>query len=289
MRGLRRASWSDGGGCGGAAGFSFGERSGSNGGSVGRWLLSRSEDGRLPASCCLVGGDGPRRGGGRLFRGGTARTEVPAGQCLLSRSEDGRLPVSCCLVGGDGPRRGGEPLFRGEAGSDTSPIASAIRCYHPPPATTRRPLPPPPLLVTPVAVCLPAACRLSLPVIISSSAVACTSAASHPPHQLPASPPPVSPPPVSPPPVSPPPATSATAACYPCRCLPPRCLSLFPACYHPSPVITLRLPPATASHQPHPLPAISAAMRRPGGRMGCGGTPRGRSGRDAPPARSSAK
>ena len=69
-----------------------------------------------------------------------------------------------------------------------------------------------------------------LPVIISSSAVACTPAASHPPHQLPATPPPV-----SPPPVSPPPATSATAACHPCRCLPPRCLSLFPACYHPPP------------------------------------------------------
>ena len=64
-----------------------------------------------------------------------------------------------------------------------------------------------------------------LPVIISSSAVACTPAASHPPHQLPA----------TPPPVSPPPATSATAACHPCRCLPPRCLSLFPACYHPPP------------------------------------------------------
>ncbi|OUO23400.1 hypothetical protein B5F90_00785 [Alistipes sp. An31A] len=104
-----------------------------------------------------------------------------------------------------------------------------------------------------------------LPVIISSSAVACTPAASHPPHQLPATPPPV-----SPPPVSPPPATSATAACHPCRCLPPRCLSLFPACYHPPPAARyLRhrcLPPLSLSVSPLPVAfprLLSPAACRP--------------------------
>ena len=118
------------------------------------------------------------------------------------------------------------------------------------PVITRRPLPPlltassqpaSPLSVAfPRLSLLPAARRLppsSFP-CLSSSAVACTPAASHPPYQLPATPPPV-----SPPPVSPPPATSATAACHPCRCLPPRCLSLFPACYHPPPAACRPLPP----------------------------------------------
>ncbi len=155
-----------------------------------------------------------------------------------------------------------------------------------------------------------------LPVIISSSAVACTPAASHPPHQLPATPPPV-----SPPPVSPPPATSAAdcvlTACVSTVCrfsslvittcrppLPPAACLLppSPACHHPLLPAPPPLPPAATARRNsclpppllsaichHPLPAISAAMRRPGGQMGCGGTPRGRSGRDASPARSSAK
>ena len=147
----------------------------------------------------------------------------------------------------EGTGRGGAAgvSFGERPGSDTSPVASAIRCYHPPPAITRRPLPPPPLLVTPVAVCLPAACRLPLPVIISSSAVACTSAASHPPHQLPASPPPV-----SPPPVSPPPATSA-ARYLRHRCLPPLSLSASPL-----PVAFPRLlSPAACRPLPPPLSA----------------------------------
>ena len=58
-QGLRRASWSEGGGCGGAAGFSFGERPGSNGGSAGRWLLP------FP-------GNGPGTGGVFLGRRGRA-------------------------------------------------------------------------------------------------------------------------------------------------------------------------------------------------------------------------
>ena len=257
-QGLRRASWSEGGGCGGAAGFSFGERPGSNGGSAGRWLLP------LP-------GNGPGAGGvlfcrreqaaaGRrasLSGRGRLGQKFPRGSGCCRSSETVREQAVCFLVEGDGLRRGGEPLFRGEAGSDTFPVATAIRCYRP-------------LLAFPLlAACLPAACH-HLIIRCCLHPRRFSPAASHPPHQLPATPPPVSPPPVSPPPVSPPPATSATAACHPCRCLPPRCLSLFPACYHPP-------------------PAISAAMRRPGGQMGCGGTPRGRSGRDASPARSSAK
>lgn len=93
--------------------------------------------------------EGTDRGGAEsLFFGErTARTEVSAGRWLLSRSEDGRVPAADLLVGGNGPRRGGEPLFRGEAGSDTFPVATAIRCYRP-------------LLAFPLlAACLPAACH----------------------------------------------------------------------------------------------------------------------------------
>ena len=247
-QGLRRASWSEGGGCGGAAGFSFGERPGSNGGSAGRWLLP------LP-------GNGPGTGGVFLGRRGRAAAgrrasfsgrgrlgqKFPRGSgCYLAPKTAG---CQRCVAWLEGTGRGEVAGFSfGErTGPDTSPVVSAIRpairCYRPllPLAATARRLSPAacrfsPLVITtcrpllPPVACLPAAYRLPLPVIISSSAVACTSAASRPPHQLPASPPPVSPP-----------------------------------------------------------PAISAAMRRPGGQMGCGGTPRGRSGRDASPARSSAK
>ena len=319
-QGLRRASWSEGGGCGGAAGFSFGERPGSNGGSAGRWLLPFPGNGPGTGGVFL-GRRGRAAAGRRASLSGRERVRTDAlrgGGCCRS-PETVREQAVCFLVEGDGLRRGGEPLFRGENGFERmlcgAVVAAAPRKR---PGCRRRAslsegtgcggaaslffgerrvrtrFPSPPLFAA-IARCLrfrsspPAS---PLPVIISSSAVACTPAASHPPHQLPATPPPV-----SPPPVSPPPATSATAACHPCRCLPPRCLSLSP------PVITRRLPPATsaavcvpasacrpaASHQPHPLPAISAAMRRPGGQMGCGGTPRGRSGRDASPARSSAK
>ena len=261
------------------------------------------------------------------------RTEALRGGGCCRSPETVREQAVCFLVEGDGLRRGGEPLFRGENGFERmlcgAVVAAAPRKR---PGCRRRAslsegtgcggaaslffgerrvrtrFPSPPLFAA-IARCLrfrsspPAS---PLPVIISSSAVACTPAASHPPHQLPA----------TPPPVSPPPATSATAACHPCRCLPPRCLSLFPACYHPppaarylrrclrprfclpsrrfSPAATARRnsclpPPLLSAICHHPLLAISAAMRRPGGQMGCGGTPRGRSGRDASPARSSAK
>lgn len=193
-QGLRRASWSEGGGCGGAAGFSFGERPGSNGGSAGRWLLP------FP-------GNGPGTGGVFLGRRGRAAAGRRA-------SFSGR--------GGFGH------VSRRHRYSLLSPAACVSAPRRLPPRCL---LPPPPLLATPVAVCLPAACRFSPPVITRRL----------------------------------PPATSA-AVCVPASACRP-----------------------AASHQPHPLPAISAAMRRPGGQMGCGGTPRGRSGRDASPARSSAK
>ena len=354
-QGLRRASWSEGGGCGGAAGFSFGERPGSNGGSAGRWLLPFPGNGPGTGGVFL-GRRGRAAAGRRASLSGRERVRTDAlrgGGCCRS-PETAREQAVCFLVGGNRLRRDGGLLFRGEAGSGRSfrgAVVAAVprkrsgnrRCVSWSKGTgcggaaslffgerrVRTRFPSPPLFAA-IARCLrfrsspPAS---PLPVIISSSAVACTPAASHPPHQLPATPPPVSPPPVSPPPVSPPPATSATAACHPCRCLPPRCLSLFPACYHPPPAATARRyrpppasfllplpviircclhprrfsPAATARRNSclpppllsaichHPLPAISAAMRRPGGQMGCGGTPRGRSGRDASPARSSAK
>ncbi len=185
------------------------------------------------------------------------RTEALRGGGCCRSPETVREQAVCFLVGGNRLRRGGELLFRGEAGFERrlcGAVVAAVprkrsgnrRCVSWLEGTgcggtagfsfgerrVRTRFPSPPLFAA-IARCLrfrsspPAS---PLPVIISSSAVACTPAASHPPHQLPATPPPV-----SPPPVSPPPATSATAACHPCRCLPPRCLSLFPACNHPPP------------------------------------------------------
>ena len=270
-QGLRRASWSEGGGGGGAAGFSFGERPGSNGGSAGRWLLPLPGNGPGAGGVLLCRREQAAAGRRASLSGrGRLGQKFPRGSGCCRSSETVREQAVCFLVEGDGLRRGGELLFRGGAGfgrvthrlrySLLSPAACVSaprrlppRClsssHHPllpapPPLLTRRTscqpprrlcprrlLPPPPLLATPVAVCLPAACRFSPPVITRRL----------------------------------PPATSA-AVCVPASACRP-----------------------AASHQPHPLPAISAAMRRPGGQMGCGGTPRGRSGRDASPARSSAK
>ena len=231
----RCVSWSKGTGCGGAESLSFGERTGSNGCSAGRWLLPFPGNGPGTGGVFLDWREQAAAGRRASLSGrGRLGQKFPRGSGCCRSSETVREQAVCFLVEGDGLRRGGEPLFRGEAGSDTFPVATAIpaiaRCLRfrsSPPASP-------------------------LPVIISSSAVACTPAASHPPHQLPATPPPV-----SPPPVSPPPATSATAACHPCRCLPPRCLSLFPACYHPPPAARyLRRPlPPPLSASPL-LPAV---------------------------------
>ena len=144
----RCVSWSKGTGCGGAESLSFGERTGSNGCSAGRWLL-------------LLPGNGPGAGGVLLCRReqaaagrraslsgrGRLGQKFPRGSGCCRSSETVREQAVCFLVEGDGLRRGGEPLFRGEAGSDTFPVATAIRCYRP-------------LLAFPLlAACLPAACH----------------------------------------------------------------------------------------------------------------------------------
>lgn len=181
-QGLRRASWSEGGGCGGAAGFSFGERPGSNGGSAGRWLLPFPGNGPGTGGVFL-GRRGRAAAGRRASLSGRERVRTDAlrgGGCCRS-PETARVPAACFFVGGNRLRRGGELLFRGGAGFGrvthrlrySPPLFVAITrrlpppaaCHHSPPAITRRPLPPPPLLVTPVAVCLPAAVAFPLPVI----------------------------------------------------------------------------------------------------------------------------
>lgn len=212
-QGLRRASWSEGGGCGGAAGFSFGERPGSNGGSAGRWLLPFPGNGPGTGGVFL-GRRGRAAAGRRASLSGRERVRTDAlrgGGCCRS-PETARVPAACFFVGGNRLRRGGEPLFRGEAGSDTFPVATAIRCYRP-------------LLAFPLlAACLPAACHHLIircclhPRRFSPAAPA----ASHPAACVPAA--------------------CVPAACYlRHRCLPPLSLSAsplpvaFPACYHPPP------------------------------------------------------
>ena len=301
-RGLRRASWSEGGGCGGAAGFSFGERPGSNGGSAGRWLLPFPGNGPGTGGVFL-GRRGQAAAGRRASLSGRGRLgqKFPRGSGCCRSSETVREQAVCFLVEGDGLRRGGELLFRGGAGFGrvthrlrySPPLFVAITrrlpppaaCHHSPPAITRRPLPPPPLLVTPVAVCLPAAVAFPLPVITRRPLPPLLTASSQP-----ASPLSVAFPRLSLLPAArryrPPPASFLLPLPVIIRC-----------CLHPrrfSPAATARRnsclpPPLLSAICHHPLPAISAAMRRPGGQMGCGGTPRGRSGRDASPARSSAK
>ena len=227
----RCVSWLEGTGCGGTAGFSFGERPARAEVSAGQWLLPFL-------------GNGPGTGGvfldrrGRAAAGRRASFSGRGGFGHVSRRHRYSLlsPAACvsaprrlpprCLSSSHHPLLPAPPPLLTRRTSCQPPRRLCPRRLCP-----RRLLPPPPLLATPVAVCLPAACRFSPPVITRRL----------------------------------PPATSA-AVCVPASACRP-----------------------AASHQPHPLPAISAAMRRPGGQMGCGGTPRGRSGRDASPARSSAK
>ena len=217
-QGLRRASWSEGGGCGGAAGFSFGERPGSNGGSAGRWLLPFPGNGPGTGGVFL-GRRGRAAAGRRASLSGRERVRTDAlrgGGCCRS-PETARVPAACFLVEGDGLRRGGEPLFRGEAGSDTFPVATAIRCYRP-------------LLAFPLlAACLPAACHHLI--------IRCCL---HPRRFSPAAP-----------------AASHPAACVPAacylrhRCLPPLSLSASPL-----PVAFPRLlSPAACRPLPPPLSA----------------------------------
>ena len=240
----RCVSWSKGSGCGGAESLSFGERTGSNGCSAGRWLLP------LP-------GNGPGAGGVLLCR----REQAAAGR-RASLSGRGRIRT----------RHPSPPLF-----------ASAIRlrcslpppaaCHHPPPATTRRlPLPAarylrhrclPPLSLSasplPVAfprLLSPAACR-PLPPPLSASPL------------LPAVPPLLTSRTRCLPPSSFPCLSSSAVACTPAataRRLPPSsfpCLSssavaCTPAASHPS------LPPAaTVACHPRYSPQSATTRRLP--------------------------
>ena len=295
-QGLRRASWSEGGGCGGAAGFSFGERPGSNGGSAGRWLLPFPGNGPGTGGVFL-GRRGRAAAGRRASLSGRERVRTDAlrgGGCCRS-PETARVPAACFFVGGNRLRRGGELLFRGGAGFGrvthrlrySPPLFVAITrrlpplaaCHYPPPATSAT-VACHPCRCLPSRCCrLPPACHYPPPATSAADCVltACVSTVCR---------------------FSPLVITTCRPPLPPAACL----LPPSPACHHPllpapPPLLTRRyrppqqLPatPATLRNLPHPLPAISAAMRRPGGQMGCGGTPRGRSGRDASPARSSAK
>ena len=98
---------------------------------------------------CVSWLEGTGCGGRRASLSGRGRLgqKFPRGSGCCRSSETVREQAVCFLVEGDGLRRGGEPLFRGEAGSDTFPVATAIRCYRP-------------LLAFPLlAACLPAACH----------------------------------------------------------------------------------------------------------------------------------
>ena len=232
----RRAFLSEGTGCGGAASFSFGEGPARAEVSAGQWLLPFLGNG--PGTGGVFLGRRGRAAAGRRAsfsgRGGFGHVSRRHRYSLLSPaacvSAPRRLPPRC-LSSSHHPLLPAPPPLLTRRTSCQPPRRLCPRRLCPRRLCPRRLLPPPPLLATPAAVCLPAACRFSPPVITRRL----------------------------------PPATSA-AVCVPASACRP-----------------------AASHQPHPLPAISAAMRRPGGQMGCGGTPRGRSGRDASPARSSAK
>ena len=309
-QGLRRASWSEGGG--GAAGRRaslLGRGRVRTEALRGGGCCRSPETVREQAVCFLVEGDGLRRGGEPLFRGENGFERMLCGAVVAAapRKRPGcrrRASLS------EGTGCGGAASFSFGEGpdSDASPIASAVRCYHPPPATTRR-LPPPaachhPPPATTRRLPLPAArylrhrclspLSLSAFPLLSPSPLPVITRRPLPP-LLTASSQPASPLSVAFPRLSLLPAAR--------RYRPPPASFLLPlpviirCCLHPrrfSPAATARRnsclpPPLLSAICHHPLPAISAAMRRPGGQMGCGGTPRGRSGRDASPARSSAK
>lgn len=167
----------------------------------------------------LVGGCGPRWGGGRLFweegagYGGFGRRLCGAAVAAALR-ETACVPVACFFVGGNRLRRGGELLFRGGAGFghvtrrflySPSLFAPSIRFHYSPSlfaATARclcsRSSPP----ASPLSIAFPC---------LSSSAVACTPAACRP------LPPPLSASPLLP--AVPPLLTSRTS----CLSFPPPC------------------------------------------------------------------
>lgn len=242
-QGLRRASWSEGGGCGGAAGFSFGERPGSNGGSAGRWLLPFPGNGPGTGGVFL-GRRGRAAAGRRASLSGRERVRTDAlrgGGCCRS-PETARVPAACFFVGGNRLRRGGELLFRGGAGFGR--VTHRLR-YSPPlfVAITRR-LPP------------PAACHYPPPA--TSATVAC-----HPCRCLPSRccrlPPACH---------YPPPATSA-ADCVLTACVSTVCRFsplVITTCRPPLPPAACLLPPSPACHHPllpAPPPLLTRRYRPP--------------------------
>lgn len=242
-QGLRRASWSEGGGCGGAAGFSFGERPGSNGGSAGRWLLPFPGNG--PGTGGVFLGRRGRAAAGRrasLSRRERVRTDALRGGGCCRSPETARVPAACFFVGGNRLRRGGELLFRGGAGFGR--VTHRLR-YSPPlfVAITRR-LPP------------PAACHYPPPA--TSATVAC-----HPCRCLPSRccrlPPACH---------YPPPATSA-ADCVLTACVSTVCRFsplVITTCRPPLPPAACLLPPSPACHHPllpAPPPLLTRRYRPP--------------------------
>ena len=208
-QGLRRASWSEGGGAAGRRASLLGRGRVRTEALRGGGCCRSPETVREQAVCFLVEGDGLRRGGEPLFRGenGFERMLCGAVVAAVPRKRSGnRRCVSWSKGTGCG---GAASLFFGErrvrtrfpspplfllspAACVSAPRRLPPRClsssHHPllpapPPLLTRRTscqpprrlcprrlcprrlLPPPPLLATPVAVCLPAACRFSPPVI----------------------------------------------------------------------------------------------------------------------------
>lgn len=160
-----RAFLSEGTGCGGAASFSFGEGPARAEVSAGQWLLPFLGNG--PGTGGVFLGRRGRAAAGRRAsfsgRGGFGHVSRRHRYSLLSPaacvSAPRRLPPRC-LSSSHHPLLPAPPPLLTRRTSCQPPRRLCPRRLCP-----RRLLPPPPLLATPVAVCLPAACRFSPPVI----------------------------------------------------------------------------------------------------------------------------
>ena len=159
----RCVSWSKGTGCGGAESLSFEERTGSNGCSAGRWLLPLPGNGPGAGGVLLCRREQAAAGRRASFsgRGGFGHVSRRHRYSLLSPaacvSAPRRLPPRC-LSSSHHPLLPAPPPLLTRRTSCQPPRRLCPRRLCP-----RRLLPPPPLLVTPVAVCLPAATARRLP------------------------------------------------------------------------------------------------------------------------------
>ncbi len=166
----RRAFLSEGTGCGGAASFSFGEGPARAEVSAGQWLLPFLGNG--PGTGGVFLGRRGRAAAGRRAsfsgRGGFGHVSRRHRYSLLSPaacvSAPRRLPPRC-LSSSHHPLLPAPPPLLTRRTSCQPPRRLCPRRLCPRRLCPRRLLPPPPLLATPVAVCLPAACRFSPPVI----------------------------------------------------------------------------------------------------------------------------